>query len=42
MPTIGVRNVPLLRGRHKKPPIHTPSDLHSFGSRNFLPHALDK
>jgi hypothetical protein len=41
MPTIGVRTVPLLKSRHKDLPIHTPSDLHRFGSCNFLAHALD-
>jgi len=32
MPTIGVRTLPLLKSRHKDPPIYTPSDLHRFGS----------
>jgi hypothetical protein len=32
MPTIGVRTLPLLKSRHKDPPIHTSSDLHRFGS----------
>jgi len=29
---IGVRTLPLLRSRQKYPPIHTPCDLHRFGS----------
>jgi hypothetical protein len=29
---VGVRTLPLLRSRHKDPPIHTPRDLHRFGS----------
>jgi len=29
---IGVITLPLLRSRHKNPPIHTPGDLHRFGS----------
>jgi hypothetical protein len=28
----GVRTLPLWRSRHKNPPIHTPCDLHRFGS----------
>jgi hypothetical protein len=29
---IGVKTLSLLRNRHKNPPIHTPCDLHRFGS----------
>jgi hypothetical protein len=37
---ISVRTLPLLRCRHKNPPIHMPCDLHRFGSWLILPHAL--
>jgi hypothetical protein len=29
---IGVKTIPLLRGRHKNPPTYKPCDLHRFGS----------
>ncbi len=29
---IGIRTLPLLRSRHKNPPIHRPCDLQRFGS----------
>jgi len=29
---VGVRTLPLLRSRHKHPPIPKPCDLHRFGS----------
>ncbi len=29
---VHVRTIPLLRSRHKYPPIHKPGDLHRFGS----------
>jgi hypothetical protein len=29
---LGLRTLPLLRSRHKNLPIHTPHDLHRFGS----------
>jgi hypothetical protein len=29
---VGVITLPLLRSRHKNPPLHRPFDLHRFGS----------
>jgi len=29
---VGARTLPLLRSRHKNPPIHMPCELHRFGS----------